>query len=212
MGLPERVHFFGACDSRRSVVRTFRPPASSSDAPIRLATLDPEALVAEFAVQGSLAADFQKWAQGASRVIVDVATGSTSIVRGLSRMSPVVLVPLVPDVQAVVFAKSIDASFQRINSATGTNSEVYYLLYQFDSSLTLHRDVRNVLRDKLGERMLPFTLPHTPAVSEALAEGMTIVDYAPDSPATEEFASLAKWLEDVFATVAVNPRGRWSER
>lgn len=206
-------YFFGACDSRPGVVRTFRPPAASSDAPIRLASFDPEALVIESAVQGSLAADIQKWAQGASRVIVDVATGSTSTVRGLSRMSPVVLVPLVPDVQAVVTANSIDAFFQRNGVATGTNCDVYYLLNQFDPSLPLHLDVRKVLRERLGERMLPFTLPRTPAVSEALAEGMTIVDYAPDSPATEEFASLAKWLEDALAPADMNLRGmRWSER
>ena len=166
----------------------------------------------ESAVQGSLAADLQKWAQGASRVIVDVATGSTSTVRGLSTMSPVVLVPLVPDVQAVVTAKSIDAFFQRNSAATGADSDVYYLLNQFDPSLPLHLDVRKILREKLGERMLPFTLPRTPIVSEALAEGMTIMDYAPRSPATEEFASLAKWLEDVFAPADVKPRGRWSER
>lgn len=206
-------YFFGACDSRPGVVRTFRPPAVSSDAPIRLASFDPEALVVESAVQGSMATDIQKWAQGVSRVIVDVATGSTSTVRGLSRMSPVVLVPLIPDVQAIVTAKSIDAFFQRNGAATGTNSEVYYLLNQFDPSLPLHLDVRKVLRERLGERMLPFTLPRTPAVSEALAEGMTIVDYAPDSPATEEFASLAKWLEDALAPADMNLRGmRWSER
>jgi cellulose biosynthesis protein BcsQ len=210
--LPSLHYFFGACDSRPSVVRTFRPPVACSDAPIRLATFDPEVLVVESAVQGSLAADIQRWAQGASRVIVDVGTGSTSTARGLSRMAAVVLVPLVPDIQAVVTANSIDEFFRRNGAATGASSEVYYLLNQFDPSLPLHLEVRKVLREKLGERLLPFMLPRTPAVSEALAEGMTIMDYAPDSPAMEEFTGLAKWLQDVVAPADVKPRGRWSER
>ncbi|MGH9589854.1 MAG: cellulose synthase operon protein YhjQ/BcsQ, partial [Terracidiphilus sp.] len=206
-------YFFGACDVRPGVVRTFRPPASSSDAPIRLATVDPDALLVESAVQGSLATDIQQWAQGASRVIVDVATGATAIARGMLQMSTVVLVPLIPDVHAIITASSIDAFFQRNGGAPGEHSEVYYLLNKFDPSLPLHLDVRAVLREKLGERMLPFALPRTPAISEALAEGMTIIDYAPDSPATEDFISLTKWLDDVLAPVDMNRRGmRWSER
>lgn len=206
-------YFFGATDCRPGAVRTFRPPASSSDAPIRLATVDPDALLVESAVQGSLATDIQQWAQGASRVIVDVATGATAIARGLAQMSTVVLVPLIPDVHAIVTATSIDAFFQRNAGAPGDRSEVFYLLNQFDPSLPLHLDVREVLRERLGERMLPFALPRTPAISEALAEGMTIMDYAPDSPATEDFINLAKWLDDVLAPADMNQRGmRWSER
>ena len=54
------------------------------------------------------------------------------------------------------------------------------MLNQFDASLPLHLDVREVLRRQLGDRLLPFVVRRAPAVSEALAEGMTVVDYAPD--------------------------------
>lgn len=57
-------YFFGACDCRPGVLRTFRPPSSSSDAPIRLASIDPESLTAESAAQGSLANEIQGWARG----------------------------------------------------------------------------------------------------------------------------------------------------
>ena len=56
------------------------------------------------------------------------------------------------------------------------------VLNQFDASLPLHLDVREVLRRQLGDRLLPFVIRRAPAVSEALAEGMTVVDYAPESP------------------------------
>jgi cellulose synthase operon protein YhjQ len=205
-------YFFGACDCRPGVLRTFRPPATSSDAPIRLATVDVETPVAESSVHDSLAADIQGWAHGAGRVIVDVATRSTSTVRGLAKMSPVVLVPLVPDVNSVVTAKSIDSFFQRQVSASGGQADVFYVLNQFDPSLPLHQDVRNVLRERLGKRLLPIALERTPAISEALAEGMTIMDYAPGSQAAAEFTALAKWLEEVCAPAAVSSRGRWSEQ
>lgn len=206
-------YFFGASDCRPGVLRTFRPPAASSDCPIRMTTIDPESMVVETAVQGSLVSDIEGWAKGASRVIVDVATRSTATARALARMAPTILVPLVPDINSVLTANSIDSFFQRNLAAPGSQPDVYYVLNQFDASLPLHQEVRKVLHDRLGERMLPFTLPSTPSVSEALAEGMTIIDYAAESPATEGFMSLARWVEDVAAAANVQSRGmRWSER
>jgi cellulose synthase operon protein YhjQ len=210
--LPSMQYFFGACDSRPGVVRTFRPPASSTDAPIRLASADPEALFMDSTGHGSLASDVQHWAAGANRVIVDVATGSTATVRGLAKMSPAILVPLVPDVNSVVAATSIDSFFHRQAAASGSQPNVFYVLNQFDASLPLHLDVRKVLRERLGDRLLPFALERTPAISEALAEGMTIMDYAPDSRAAANFTSLAKWLEQALAPATTNSHGRWSER
>lgn len=205
-------YFFGECNCRPGVLRTFRPPSRSSDAPIRLAGIDPEALVQESTMQGSLASDIKRWAQGSSRVIVDVGTGSTAVVRGLSRMSPVFLVPLVPDVNSVVTANLIDKFFERQKDPSGRSPNAFYLLNQFDSSLPLHVDVREALQVRQGKRLLPFALQRTPAIGEALAEGMTIMDYVPDSMAAAEFTSLAKWLADVQAPAARSSHGRWSER
>jgi cellulose synthase operon protein YhjQ len=206
-------YFFGTCDCRPGVLRTFRPPVASSDTPIRMATVDAEASAVETAVHGSLASEIQAWARGASRVIVDVGTRSTATVRGLAQMSPAVLVPLVPDVNSVLAVNSIDSFFQREAGAVGAQTDVYYVLNQFDASLPLHQEVRKVLRERVGERLLPFELQRTPAVSEALAEGMTIMDYAPDSALAEDYNSLAKWLQDVIAPASMQSRGaRWSER
>ncbi len=206
-------YFFGACDCRPGVLRNFRPPASSTDAPIRLATVDSDTLQTENGIPVTLASDIEGWARGVSRVIVDVETRSTATARGLSRMSPLVLVPLIPDVNSVLTANSIDSFFQRSAAAPGGHTDVYYLLNQYDPSLPLHSDVRMMLREHLGDRLLPFTLQRTPAISEALAEGMTIMDYAPESSVVEDFTGLAKWLEDVLAPADMNPRGiRWSER
>ncbi len=210
--LPSMQYFFGACDSRPGALRTFRPPVSSSDAPIRLATVDTEAHATDSAAQGSLAMDIQHWSKGASRVIVDVGTGSTATVRELSKTSPAILVPLVPDVNSVVTANAIDSFFQRQVGAAGDQTTVFYVLNQFEPSLPLHLDVRSILQERFGDRLLPFTLEHSPAVSEALAEGMTIIDYAPEARITADFINLAKWLETVLAPANSTSGGRWSER
>jgi cellulose biosynthesis protein BcsQ len=71
------------------------------------------------------------------------------------------------------------------------------VLNQFDASLPLHLDVREVLRRQLGDRLLRFVIRRSPAVSEALAEGMTVVDYAPDAPVSQDYFDVASWLRSV---------------
>jgi cellulose synthase operon protein YhjQ len=205
--------FFGARDQRPGVLRTFTAPGASGDAPIQMITMDPETLGPETAPQETLTQEISRHARGAGRVIVDLATASGAITRRLLRMAPTVLVPVVPDLSSVVSVSSIDAFFQHNVSASGQQVRPFYVLNQFDPSLPLHLDVREVMREQLGDRLLPFALRRAPAVSEALAEGMTVVDYAPNSIAAEDFGSLAGWVKSLAAPASSGYRGvRWSER
>ena len=97
------------------------------------------------------------------------------------RLAPQILVPLIPDMNSVVSVSSIDAFFDHNGGAPANPRFRTYVLNQFDTTLPLHLDVREVLREQLGDRLLPFVLRRAPAVSEALAEGMTVMDYAPNS-------------------------------
>jgi cellulose synthase operon protein YhjQ len=178
-----------------------------------MVTIDPETLAPETAGQESLTQEITRYSHGASRVIVDLATASGATTRRVMRMSPMVLVPVIPDMNSVVSVSLIDAFFQRNGGGAGNRVLPYYVLNQFDPSLPLHLDVREVLREQLGDRLLPFALRRTPAVSEALAEGMTVMDYAPNSNVTEDFGSLAGWVKSVSAPASTGYRGvRWSER
>jgi len=210
--------FFGARDQRPGMLRTFSPPGVSSDAPIQLVTIDPESLGPEAAGsdtngQNTLSGEIARYARGGvSRVIVDLATASGATTRRVMRMTPMILVPLLPDMNSVVSVHSIDDFFEH-NSAGGAKAPLYYVLNQFDSSLPLHLDVREVLRQQLGDRLLPFALRRSPAVSEALAEGMTVMDYAPNSAVAEDFGALAGWVKSLSAPASTSYRGvRWSER
>jgi cellulose synthase operon protein YhjQ len=205
--------FFGARDQRPGVLRTFSPPSASGDAPIQMVTIDPDTLGPENAAQETLSSEIARHSRGVSRVLVDLATASGATTRRLLKMSPTVLVPIIPDMSSVVSVSSIDAFFQHNSAAQGKQVLPYYVLNQFDPSLPLHLDVREVLREQVGDRLLPFTLRRAPAVSEALAEGMTVMDYAPNSNVAEDFGSLAGWVKSLAAPASTGFRGvRWSER
>lgn len=205
--------FFGARDQRPGLLRTFSPPGASGDAPIQMVTLDPETLGPENAVQETLTTEISRHGRGVSRIIVDLATASGATTRRIIRLAPTVLVPVVPDMSSVVSVSSIDAFFQHNSAAAGKPILPFYVLNQFDPSLPLHLDVREVLREQVGDRLLPFALRRAPAVSEALAEGMTVMDYAPNSTVAEDFGSLAGWVKSLAAPATTGYRGvRWSER
>ena len=205
--------FFGARDQRPGVLRTFTAPGASGDAPVQMIAVDPEAMGPETAPQESLTQEISRHARGAGRVIVDLATASGATTRRVLRLMPTVLVPVVPDMSSVVSVSSIDAFFQHHAGVSGQPIRPYYVLNQFDPSLPLHLDVREVLREQVGERLLPFALRRAAAVSEALAEGMTVVDYAPNSTVAEDFGSLAGWVKSLAAPASTGYRGvRWSER
>ncbi len=205
--------FFGARDQRPGVLRTFSPPMASGDAAVQMITIDPGTVGPETATQEPLTAEISKHARGVGRVIVDLATASGATTRRVMRLAPQVLVPVLPDMNSVVSVSSIDAFFDHNGGVSGKPSLPYYVLNQFDPSLPLHLDVREVLREQLGDRLLPFALRRTPAVSEALAEGMTVMDYAPNSAVAADFANLAGWVKTLSAPAGAGFRGvRWSER
>jgi cellulose synthase operon protein YhjQ len=234
--------FFGARDQRPGMLRTFNPPGVSAEAPIQLVTLDPDGQAPEFhaasinqdpnqapnqapvrdpdpmhlpgANQDWLAQEVSRYSRGSNRVLIDLPTASGSTTRRVLRLNPVVLVPVGPDMNSVVSVGAIEGFFRNNGpTATGKQNMPYYVLNQFDYSLPLHLDVREILREQIGDRLLPFALRRSPAVSEALAEGMTVMDYAPNAVVAEDYANLADWVRSLSAPATQSRPGvRWSER
>jgi cellulose synthase operon protein YhjQ len=205
--------YFGASELRPGTVRTFSPPSGSTDAPIYLVSYDVDQKGSDEAAQEKLAEEIINNSRGTHRILLDLTVNSSWIVNRLSRLNPTILVPVAPDMNSVISLQTVEKFFSSVNDGDGRPLQPYYVLNQFDTSLPLHLDVREVMRRQLGERLLPFVIRRAPAVSEALAEGMTVVDYAPDAPVSEDYLNLATWLRTVAAPATAGFRNvRWSER
>jgi cellulose synthase operon protein YhjQ len=205
--------YFGARELRRGAVRTFSPPGGSTDAPIHMVSVDRDNLSQDASGEDAMVTEVRRFSRGSNRILADLATASGPLLRRFLRFSPTLLVPLAPDMNSVVSLNLLQSFLNSNADSDAPPVKPYFLLNQFDVSLPLHLDVREVLREQLGDRLLPFVLRRSATVSEALAEGMTVVDYAPNSPVAEDFMALANWTRTIAAPVTSGFRGvRWSER
>lgn len=205
-------YYFGASELRQGSVRTFSPPIGSPDAPIYLVNYGVDQERIDEAAQGELVEEIVASGRGTHRIVLDLTPSTSWLIRRMAHLTPTVLVPLAPDMNSVISLQAIENFF---NGVTGTDAPLkfFYVINQFDAALPLHLDVREVLRRQLGDRLLPFVIRRAPAVSEALAEGMTIIDYSPEAPVIEDYLNLANWLRSQFAPAAPGFRNvRWSER
>jgi cellulose synthase operon protein YhjQ len=203
--------YFGSRELRPGVVRTFFPPGAfgeDCDAPVQMLNLQGDGSPGDGNQQDPLLTELLRDGRGASRIVVDVATANRKWMSRLLSLRPTLLVPILPDMSSVACLGSLEA----LDAGPAGDEKPLYLLNQFDASSPLHRDVRAILRQQLGDRLLPFVLRRSSLVSEALAEGMTVIDYAPGSEVAADYRDLAGWLRSLSAPATAGAGGRWSER
>jgi cellulose synthase operon protein YhjQ len=213
--------YFGSRESKPGIVRTFAPPTSPSSrtetgAPVQVLDLQAERFPRFSSGHDPLVGELVHDGRGVSRILLDVGTSGRETISRLLLLRPAILVPILPDINSLVslgFLDTLLVNETNLPGHDGAKTETFYLLNQFDGASALHRDVRSILQQRLGDRLLPFVLRYSCAVSEALAEGMTVIDYAPDSIAAEDYRQLAGWLRNFAAPAALGNAGlRWSER
>lgn len=206
-------YYFGASELRPGVVRTFSPPPGSADAPIYLVSYDVPPQPSDPAAQDWLIDELARNSRGLQRVVLDLAPSAAWLAKRLAQLNSVVIVPVAPDMNSVISLGTVEKFFNGVKDGMGRAVQPYFLLNQFDASQRLHLDVREVMRRQLGDRLLPFVIRRSQSVSEALAEGMTVMDYAGDAPVAADYMNLASWLRSLSTpAAAVFTNARWSER
>jgi len=203
--------YFGGRELQTGLMRNWSPPEGTGES-LSLILHDATQINGDTAAQQSLTRQIFASAIGAQRILVDLSPTSAWLLRRWANLRPAVLVPLVPGMDSVIRLEATERLFRSIVGSDGNPLLPYYVLNHFDASLPLHLDVRAVLRRRLGDRLLRYTIRNSPAVAEALADGMTVHDYAPETGITQEYRDVAAWLQHLSPPRPVTSAHlRWGE-
>ncbi|HEY4380562.1 MAG TPA: cellulose synthase operon protein YhjQ/BcsQ [Acidobacteriaceae bacterium] len=204
--------YFGAQEIRRGVVESFAARADKEQPPVSMVVHDLTGRSDSDRQQEMLAEEILRNARGNQRVVVDLLTGDAGLVRRVVDLHPTVLVPMAPDMNSVIGLQTVERLFRGITDSAGRPVLPFYVLNQFDASQALHLDVREVFRRQLGDRLLRFAIRRSHSVSEALAEGKTVLEYAPDAAVSQDYRDVALWLRSVSPPATAELRSvRWGD-
>ncbi len=110
------------------------------------------------------------------------------------------LVPVLADMRGVKAAVRLSEQLDSYETEQGRRLPFYFVLNQFDRASRLQEEMRQHLMRRLGGRLAPVSVRWSEEVGAALAEGTTVLDYAPESPASQDFESLGEWLAGLGLT------------
>ena len=111
------------------------------------------------------------------------------------------LIVLTPDLRSLLAVSGIQSAFARLRTESNTAIAPTFLLNRFDADNPLHVDMRYQLAAQLGSQLLPFAVPETDLVGDALAQGLNVLDYAPQSSYAEACFSLVEWCRWRFGKI-----------
>jgi cellulose biosynthesis protein BcsQ len=195
--------YFGAEDMR-SGLRTFLSPELGSP-PMHV--IGNESPTTEW-----LKNEVRPAMETVQRTIFDLGPASFSLIPEIFPLCAVVVVPLLTDLNSIMSIPRIEGYHRMMDEQGVAAPWPVYVSNKFDMESERERSGRELIAREVGERLLPITIRRSPKVSEAIAQRMTVTDYAGESTIAQEFLQLALWLKKTAPVVQLaRTTGRWSE-
>ncbi len=128
-------------------------------------------------------------------IIIDTPPGPSVYMQQVLTSADVLLVVVQPNAASYAAIPQMELLLKHYCAGREYPPAVFYLVNQMDASKALNRDTLDVLRARLGSRLIPVIIHRDEAVSESLAFQQSVLQYARYAQATEDFQQVAKWLE-----------------
>lgn len=127
-------------------------------------------------------------------VLIDAPPGASAYLRQALEVARLVLVVTLPDAASYATLPGMEKLLQTYCANRPDFLGSAYVINQVDGSRQLSRDVAELLRAELGER-LAGVVHQDAQVGEAAAFRRSAIEYAPHSQASGDLLACAKWLE-----------------
>ena len=125
------------------------------------------------------------------RAIVVFPAGGPAPLMPILQKTSLHLVIVVPDLPSAIGVGKLMRFFKDHHELPDSP---YFLINKFDSARALHQEMRTRLHEQLGPRLLPLVIRRSDEIQDALAAGMTVMEYAPGTCVAQDFEHLADWI------------------
>jgi cellulose synthase operon protein YhjQ len=186
---------FGGQSGKPGRLRTFFPP-TRKEGQISVVAHDFDVAPHGVEIDGWLQREVASVQGEVDRVLVEISRLGSEDQHFLG-LSHATLVVLVPDIRCLLSVPKLKKMLEQQNETGFRKVNPYFLLNKFDANSAFHNEIRDQLRKQLGSRLLPFTIRRSDLVSEALASGMTVLDYAPKASIVDDLLRLAAWAGEL---------------
>ena len=129
-------------------------------------------------------------------VVLDTPPGPSLYLQQALRTSTFVLCVLHADAASYATVPAMEGLLQRYCQGRQDFAGSAYLLNNVNTDKVLSRDIVEILRSNLSDRMVPTVIHQDEAVRESLASDQLLADYDPHCEATFDVASCADWVLD----------------
>ena len=130
-----------------------------------------------------------------SLVLIDTPPGASVYMQQALVCADLVIVVVQADAGSYASIPQMQSLLAYYASGRLSFPKVVYLVNQMDGAKVLNRDVLDMLRQRLGDSLIPYTIHRDQAVSEALAFQQSVLHYATYSQATHDIGQIAEWVQ-----------------
>lgn len=130
-------------------------------------------------------------------VLIDTPPGPSPYLRQTLACADLIIVVLLADAASYATVSAMESWLEEMR-AQYPHVQHLYLLNQVDRTDVLNKDVSDVLRHRLGDRMVPMGVHLDESVREALAFQQPVMAYDPHGQASHDVAGVAEFLIDTL--------------
>jgi chromosome partitioning protein len=134
-------------------------------------------------------------------VVLDSPPGPSLCLQQALRVANYVLVVVHADAASYATVPAMEGLIQRYCIERPGYKGSAYVLNNVNTDKALSRDIVEIMRSMLGDRLAPMVIHQDEAVRESLASDQLLADYDPHCEATFDVASCANWIGDKMTSV-----------
>ncbi len=127
-------------------------------------------------------------------ILIDLPLFPSSLIGEAAEMSPLVLLPVLPEIPSLLAAKEMENCFERTEAEKRLYVERFYILNRLDETRLIHQNLASRFQWLLGSRLCPHSIADNPLLEDLLARGHSFLDMPSENASPVLCDRIGRWI------------------